>query len=70
MKQRPALLKSNETRSQYRIEMRLQEGRTAEFIYSDRHMAREHFDHLRTVGVVGGVAIRHIEFMETNLGSK
>ncbi len=50
----------------YRIRMVLQEKRTAEFTYSDRHMARGHFDFLRTVGLVGDIAIREITFEDLN----
>lgn len=63
---RAALLKNpNEATGQnYEVAMRLQEGRTALFRYSDRHMAREHYDFLRTVGQIGGYYIREITFNE------
>ena len=44
------------------IQITLQEGKTCRFVYSDRNMAREHFEELQFRGVVGGVAIRNIEF--------
>jgi len=61
---RAALLKNPDRPDLFRIRMRLQENRTAVFEYSDRVMAREHFDELRFHGVIGGVAIRSIEFEE------
>ena len=62
MTRRATLLKSEDEVSLFQINIRLQEGRTATFTYSDRVMAREHFEQLRFHGVVGGVAIREINF--------
>ena len=62
MTRRATLLKSDDEVSLFQITIRLQEGRTATFTYSDRVMAREHFEQLRFHGVVGGVAIREINF--------
>lgn len=59
---RSALLRDPQTPETYHIVMRLQQGRTAHFQYSDPDMARSHYDQLRTVGVIGGVAIRDIRF--------
>jgi len=69
MTKRPVLLKSDNDQSLFRINIRLQEGRTATFTYSDRVMAREHFEQLRFHGVVGGVAVREITFEEVSHGS-
>jgi len=62
MTKRALLLKTENEDTIFRIKIRLQEGKTATFDYSDRTMAREHFDQLRFHGVVGGVAIREITF--------
>lgn len=64
MTKRAAILKSKNEETVYRVHMRLQEGRTAMFEYSDRPMAREHFDFLRATGLVGGFAIKDIRFEE------
>ena len=69
MTKRALLLKSENDESLFRINIRLQEGRTATFTYSDRTMAREHFEQLRFHGVVGGVAIREINFEQVKNGS-
>jgi len=45
----------------WRIDMTLTEGRTAKFEYSDHFMAREHFEQLRAVLVIGGQAIKTIK---------
>jgi hypothetical protein len=65
VKQTARLLKNTNEHRLYRIRMRLQEGRTALFEYSDHDMARQHYDELRFHGVIGGVAIRDIAFEET-----
>lgn len=66
-RQRPALLQTqqDDTERPYEIRLRMQEGRTAVFSYSDKHMAREHYDTLRAHGVLGGYAIRTTEFHDT-----
>jgi hypothetical protein len=69
MTKRPVLLKSENDQSLFRINIRLQEGKTATFTYSDRVMAREHFEQLRFHGVVGGAAIREINFEQVKNGS-
>ncbi len=66
MKKTPALLQ-DPTKQTYQIEMQLQEKQTARFEYSDRDMAREHYEQLRAQGVVGGLAIKQIEFKEISL---
>lgn len=66
MKKQPILLTAENNSKLFQINMRLQEGRTATFTYSDRFMAREHFEQLRFHGVVGGVAIREINFLEVD----
>jgi hypothetical protein len=69
MKKQPLLLTSENDPVLFRINIRLQEGRTATFTYSDRVMAREHFEQLRFHGVVGGVAVREITFEQVTAGS-
>jgi hypothetical protein len=69
MKKQPLLLTSENETKLFQLNIRLQEGRTATFTYSDRTMAREHFEQLRFHGVVGGVAIREINFEEVTVGS-
>lgn len=44
--------------------MTLQQGRRCEFLYSDRQLARDHFEVLRAVGVIGTWAIKEITFHE------
>ena len=69
MTKRALLLKTDSENTIYRIKIRLQEGRTAEFNYSDRVMAREHYEQLSFHGVIGGVAIREINLEEIHSGS-
>ena len=64
-KTRGALLGTT-AKTQYRIQLELQEGRTATFTYSDRSMAREHYLQLTALGAVGGYAIRSHEFGEVD----
>lgn len=64
MKQKPKLLASKDEQTHYRINLTLQEGRTATFTYSDRTMARDHWDQLRFHGVIGGFAIRDSHWEE------
>ena len=66
MKARAALLDSN-TPKRYRIILTLQEGRTAEFIYNDRAIARQHWDQLQGTGVVAGLAIKTYDYSEEEL---
>jgi len=63
IKQRGVLLGTND-KTKYKIDLELQQGRTATFIYSDRQMAKEHYAQLTAQGVVGGVAIRNHTFGE------
>ena len=63
-KQQPALLKDPARPAQFRIDLTLQEKKSARFEYNDRAMAREHYEQLRAQGVCGGLAIRSIEFTE------
>jgi hypothetical protein len=44
--------------------MTLNGGHTCEFTYSDRMMAREHYDQIRSLMQICNQAIRHIEFEE------
>lgn len=48
----------------FRIDIVLQEGKTASFEFNDRQIARNHYDHLQALGVIAGLAIRQIEFKE------
>lgn len=62
-KKTPALLATGQpTEEPYRITLKLQQGRTATFSYSDRAMARDHWDTLRALGVIGGHAIKDSQF--------
>jgi hypothetical protein len=69
MKQRPAIL-GTENKMLYRIELGLQEGKTAEFNYSDKFLARTHWDQLQGVPVIGGHAIKSYKFIELNYEEK
>ena len=69
MTKQATLLKPSTEKSVYKITIKLQEGRTALFEYSDRYMAREHFEQLQFHGVIGGVAIRDIKLEEVRTGS-
>lgn len=60
----PALLTDITAPKTYMIKMQLQNSQWAEMTFSDRDMARNHFDLLRTVGVLGGSAIREIVFQQ------
>jgi hypothetical protein len=42
------------------INIRFVGGKTAQFTHSDSTHAREHFEQLRTIGVVAGEAIRSV----------
>ena len=66
-KQKSALLQPHPDQDDrpYEVRIRLQEGRTAVFTYSDRQMARDHYDALRAIGVLGGYAIRHAEYHDS-----
>jgi hypothetical protein len=64
IKQQPTLLKDPNKPSRFRIDLTLQEKKTAKFEYNDRFMAREHYEQLRAQGVCGGLAIKSIEFTE------
>ena len=66
MKARAALLDSG-TPKRYRIQLTLQEGKTAEFIYNDREIARQHWDQLQGTGVVAGLAIKSYDYKEEDL---
>ena len=61
MKKTPRLLQNNSD-EEYLVEIRLQEGRRARFYYTDRRMAEEHYDFLRTTMVIGPYYIREITF--------
>jgi len=64
MTKRAALLKNTDAQEVYKVYIRLQQNQWCEFCYSDRTMAREHFDLLRTIGVIGQLAIKEIKFHE------
>lgn len=64
MTKRAALLKNTDAQEVYKVHIRLQQNQWCEFCYSDRTMAREHFDLLRTIGVIGSLAIKEIQFHE------
>jgi hypothetical protein len=60
---RPALLLTTpNTQTQYRVHCQLQKGEIAEFRYSNRQTARDHFELLRYQGHIGNLAIREITF--------
>ena len=63
-KPKPALLRNpNEPNKEtFCIRIQLQQKQTATFTFSDKHTAREYYDTLRTIGVIGGSAIRDISF--------
>jgi hypothetical protein len=63
--QRPAIL-GTASKMTYRIELGLQEGKTAEFNYSDRFLARTHWDQLQGNPMIGGHAIKTYKFIEIN----
>lgn len=64
MKKNPALLTNPATPRLFRIDLRLQEGKTASFEFNDREIARTYYDQLQGIGVVAGLAIKQIEFTE------
>jgi hypothetical protein len=65
MKTKPAaLLQSKDAKRVYRIRLVLQEKQTAEFTYSDRFLARTHWDQLQGTGLIGGYAIKNYEYDE------
>ena len=49
----------------YTIQLLLQENKTAVFTYSDRGMARAHWDQIRAHNVVGNHAVKKSEFTES-----
>jgi hypothetical protein len=62
VKQRAALLKNPDEKDTYQIELKLQGGHWARFEYSDRFLAREHYDLLTAHGVLATVAIKEAIF--------
>lgn len=52
------------TATHYQINLLLQNSHTAELRFTDRDTARNQFDLLRGLGVIGGAAIKEIEFKE------
>ncbi len=62
MKKTPSLLSTPKT---YTIKLLLQENKTAEFRYSDRNMAQQHWDQIRATNVVGNNAVKSSEFVES-----
>jgi hypothetical protein len=67
MKKTAALLEPKTAKKIYRIRLTLQERQTAEFVYSDRMMARSHYDQLQGTGIVGGYAIKSYSFEEETI---
>jgi hypothetical protein len=65
MKKTATLLDNPTAPKTYRIRLLLQENKTAEFIYSDRTMARSHWDQIRATNVVGNNAVKQSEFLES-----
>jgi hypothetical protein len=61
--QRAALLDNGSPKS-YEIHLKLQEGKTARFVYSDRFLARSHWEQLQGLGIIAGHAIKAYEFKE------
>lgn len=61
-KQRAALLKTQDEKDTYQIKLKLQGGHWATFEYSDRFLAREHYDVLTANGVLATVAIKEAVF--------
>lgn len=51
----------SKNKSMYSISIELQEGRTAEFNYSDRDMAETHFLQLQAQSIVGSYAIKSLK---------
>lgn len=64
MKKTPALLDNTQSPKTYTIRLLLQENKTAEFRYSDRVMARAHWDQIRATMVVGHNAVKKLDFIE------
>jgi hypothetical protein len=65
VKQRAALLKNADEKDIYTIKLKLQGGHWATFEYSDRFLAREHYDILTAQGVLATVAIKDAVFETT-----
>lgn len=61
---KPALLTDPTEEKVFRITMKLTGHETAQFDFSNRLIAREYFDFLRTIGVVAGAAIKDIQWEE------
>lgn len=66
MKTKAALLDSGQAKK-YHIILTLQEGKTAEFIYNDRSIARQHWDQLQGTGTVAGLAIKTYNYKEEDI---
>lgn len=65
MKKTATLLDNPTVPKTYTIKLLLQENKTAEFNYSDRNMARAHWDQIRAHNVVGNHAVKRSEFIES-----
>ena len=65
--QRAALLDTAAEPRRYEIHLRLQEGKTVTFTYSDRFLARSHWEQLQGSGMIAGHAIKDYEFKEINV---
>lgn len=69
MKQRPALLKSQQLEGNFVIKMQLQNQETAEFHFSNRDTAYSHFEQLRFSMVLGHKYIKDIKFYDAESAS-
>jgi hypothetical protein len=67
---RARLLVNPELPTHFAISLTLQEGKTAEFVYNDRAIARQHWDQLQGSGTVAGLAIKKYDYKEYNLDEK
>jgi hypothetical protein len=70
LKKTAQLLTAVKPDCQYKITLNLTGGHAAEFTYTDREMARAHWQQLGAQGVVGGQVIKHQAFEEFGLESK
>ena len=64
MKKSSALLGTSRAQDRYQIKMLLTGNETAEFNYSSRLHAREHYIQLGATMSIGGQAIKNLEFLE------
>lgn len=65
MKKKPAALLDKPGQEYlYKISLKLQEGHHADFTYSDREMARRHYEQIDAQQVVGGRVVKNISWEE------